>query len=528
MLKHEPENVTPQGKPQVYFTCHPEDHEKYFRKIYEDIRKYSNCVVWYSTDDEYTEMEYEHIKSMNLFVVPITTNLLTNPTCRTLRTDVPVALDNKKPVLPLMMEGGLVELFNKHFKNMHFLDPNAKEEITITYEEKLKKYLNSVLIGDELAEKVRAAFDAYIFLSYRKKDWKYRNELMHLIHKNELLRDIAIWYDGNLVAGEDFNQAIKDAIAKSDLFTMVVTPNLITDEGNYVRTEEYPTAINVKPVIPAEMAKTDHEKLSEWYPGIPECVDGRDEIVLSKELESALINIALKENDGNPQHNFFIGLAYLEGIDVEVDYKRALELITSAAEAKENRVPEAIEKLVSMYREGHGVERDYNIAAEWQQKLVDYWKEVCRNYNITDHYQNLLCSIEELGNQLYELRKLDEAEVYYRKILAFYAQLSEKTGKVEYRQNLSRSYYRLGNISEARGKLDEAEGYYRKSLVLFEQLAEETGTVESRRDLSRSYYRLGDISKARGKLDEAEVYYRQCIIGRALPLMKSLRKRQEQ
>ena len=47
----------------------------------------------------------------------------------------------------------------------------------------------------------------------------------------------------------------------------------------------------------------------------------------------ALNRIAKKENDGSPQHRFFIGLAYLNGIDVETNYEKALKLIRAAAEA---------------------------------------------------------------------------------------------------------------------------------------------------------------------------------------------------
>ena len=69
----------------------------------------------------------------------------------------------------------------------------------------------------------------------------------------------------------------------------------------------------------------------ERYPGIPCGVDARDGNALSDALTSALANVARAENDSDPQHSFFIGLAYLDGIDVEVDYERALSLITFAA-----------------------------------------------------------------------------------------------------------------------------------------------------------------------------------------------------
>ena len=72
-------------------------------------------------------------------------------------------------------------------------------------------------ISDELAQRIRAAFDAYIFLSYRKKDRRYANELMKLIHKNPECRDIAVWYDEFLPPGDSFKQSIEKILKDSIL-----------------------------------------------------------------------------------------------------------------------------------------------------------------------------------------------------------------------------------------------------------------------------------------------------------------------
>ena len=231
MLQHEPRNVSPQGKQNVFFSCHPEDFDRFFLSIISDIRKFSNCLIWYNTEEDYKNEDITLLGDMNLFVVPVTKELLTK-SCRAMEIDIPYAKNKNIPVLPLMQENGLDLLFTKYFGNLQYLAPNVRDESAISYEDKLKKYLDSVLVDDELAEKVRATFDAYIFLSYRKKDRKYANELMRLIHKNDFCRDIAIWYDEYLVPGEEFNKAISKALKKSDLFTMVVTPNLI-NEKNY-------------------------------------------------------------------------------------------------------------------------------------------------------------------------------------------------------------------------------------------------------------------------------------------------------
>lgn len=71
------ENRSPQGKPRVYFCCHPDDFDKYFEEISNDILLKQNCAVWY-TDETVTRDEnlFADLKQMQLFVMPVTTSLL--------------------------------------------------------------------------------------------------------------------------------------------------------------------------------------------------------------------------------------------------------------------------------------------------------------------------------------------------------------------------------------------------------------------------------------------------------------------
>lgn len=529
-------NVSPQGKRRVYFTCHPDDYDRFFEKISSEILKFSDCAIWYNPDDNYEDIDTD-LGQMNLFVIPITTKLLTKP-CRTMELDVPFALEKHIPILPLMQEDSLDELFTHHFGDLQYLNPNAHDITAISYEDKLKKYLNSVLVSDEMAEKVRAAFDAYIFLSYRKKDRKYANELMRLIHQNDFCRDIAIWYDEYLVPGEDFNNAITKALKKSDIFTMVVTPNLV-NETNYVQTKEYPAAVQQnKTIIPTELEKTDYKALSEKYPKIPNCVDAHDKIALSDVLHSSLLQIAKRENNNDPQHNFFIGLAYLEGIDVEVNHERALQLITSAAET--NEVPEAIEKLVTMYQDGYGVERDYRVAVEWQQRLVDYWE---KEYRKKKEFGNYLCLFDELlalGDKYLELKNIDAAEFSYARMLTLCEEWTKnlpplpKLDKTISRWDRSLErirnpnsydrgtfflstlhekfpicYDKLGMIYVERRELDRAYEFFNKSVDIKDQLAYHNGYLDTQNAIATSYDKLGALFKLHNNLDKAEKYYRK-------------------
>lgn len=494
---------SPQGKQRVYFTCHPADFGLYFEKISEEILKLQNCAIWY--DKELDEAEAVDLSQMQLFVIPVTSRFLYEKN-RALDSDFRYALEHHIPILPIMQQSGLVESFNRICGDLQWIDPYAQDETAISYAEKLSRFLDSVLVGDELAEKVRAAFDAYIFLSYRKKDRKYAKELMRLIHKNEFCRDIAIWYDEFLIPGENFNEAIEEALKKSGLFTLAVTPNLV-NEDNYVMTTEYPMAkAQGKVILPVEMVATDQEELQKKYTEIPKCVDVQDETVLSEELLACIQKMAIKENDHSPEHNFFIGLAYLGGIDVEVNHERAVTLITGAAEAE---LPEAMEKMVAMYRNGEGLARDYKEAVKWQEKLVAYLKEEYKTNKTSQTGHTLLLKMTQLGNALKEMEEEGRSLEVFEECVKYGEEIAGTFEIEQNYQDLSIAYNKLASAYQKIGEQDKALKLYATDMALCEELVKKVGSVYLR-DLSKSYenfaniyFRAGMFSKARNYLDKA-------------------------
>lgn len=106
--------------------------------------------------------------------------------------------------------------FDKNFERLH-LDKSTTDSTVISYQLKLKKFIESVLLRDGLIEKIKASFSGYIFLSYRKKDRKFVQDVMKAIHYNEFCRDIAIWYDEYLIPGEDFNETILKTLVKKSV-----------------------------------------------------------------------------------------------------------------------------------------------------------------------------------------------------------------------------------------------------------------------------------------------------------------------
>lgn len=396
------EGMIKKGCPKVYFCCHPEDFRGCFPGLAREILDIQeNAVVWYSDPEEIdnsVEALLEDIEMMQLLVVPITSNFLYKES-RARSIEFAYALERNISILPILMEDNLENDFNRICGSFHCLNRYSKDDTALSYEEKLGKFITSVLTEENLLEKIRDAFDAYIFLSYRKKDRKHANAIMKLIHKNEFCRDIAIWYDEYLVPGENFNEAIIHAMNKSSLFALVVTPNILEDD-NYVMRVEYPSAINAgMDIIPIEAVETTNKELEECYPliGSKVSVDNEDEIC--NRIEKIIKKAVLDEKKSTPEHLFFIGLAYLKGIDVEVNCDRAISLIAKAAEAD---LPEAIEKLVSIYRYGDGIKPNLMLAVKYQKKYL----EILERKN--DGF--LTYEKRQLADMLIELGRFSEAE----------------------------------------------------------------------------------------------------------------------
>ncbi len=405
--------ATAQGRPRVYFTCHPTDFDKYFDKICEDVFKTHDCAIYYTADmteplDD-TNISVD-LGRMNLYLVPVTFRLMSEEN-RAMQVDIAYAKEHNIPIIPFMMESGIDEIYYlpSNFGERQYISPFISDPTAISYDDKLKKHLEAVLIGDEMTNRVRSAFDAYIFLSYRKKDRYYANELMKIIHNIPPCRDIAIWYDEFLTPGESFTENIKKAMDKSEMFALLVTPNILED-NNFVMREEYPIAKKEgMKILPTEMENTDREELSAKFDGIPTPVKTDDEH-FSEALISVVKRISISENDSDPEHIFLIGLAYLDGIDVEVNVERGIELITKAAEAE---LPEAMERLYCMYRDGDGVALDYQEALKWIERLISCKKidfkadkeyalkikgELASIYDKVGYYEEAGMAWEELYN----------------------------------------------------------------------------------------------------------------------------------
>lgn len=370
------DGTDPQGKYRVYFTCHPDDFSLYFDKICTDILRTHKCVIYY-TKDMSAELEAESgrhpLEDMTLFVVPVTMKLLSAPN-RAMDSDIAFAKSRGVRILPFMMEGGkeILDLYSQEskFGKIQCVNPFSTDITEMDYRDKLKNCLDAVLAKNELLDEIRAAFYAQMFLSYRKKDREYANKLMKLIHDIPGCRDISIWYDEFIVFGEDWRESIWEAMRNSSLFTVLVTSNLL-EEKNFVMEQEYPRAkdekMDILPVRMCELDGNDGEVLN--YKLKPHSIITPEDENFKKRLLGTLADAAISESD-DQRHNFLIGLAYLDGIGVEIDKARGMKLITDAAEAG---VAEAVEKMIALnFGDDVG---SMHARFKWQEKLLEIYKK---------------------------------------------------------------------------------------------------------------------------------------------------------
>lgn len=396
VIKHKTDgNVNPTGKPRVYFTCHPDDFDTCFEQIAADFFRTHDCAFYYKANmsEQVPDLEMELGRS-NLVVVPVTRSLLTTPNIA-MDEEVPYALESGIPVLPIMLDTGIEHIYSREdrFGELQFLSPYIMDKTSIPYEEKLDQYLKTVLFSDALAARIRGVFRAYAFLSYRKKDRRYANELMKQIHTHPDCWDTAIWFDEFLTPGESFRTGISRKLEESQAFVLLVTPSILEEpdgKPNFIMEVEYPDAKKLAlPILPVEMQTTDRTQLILKYSQLPEHIWSTDEL-RSTNLTELIPSRPLTQEYSMPERQYLVGLAYLEGIDMEIDRRRGLELLRQAADSG---WLEAARRLASMYLDGIFVTRDLASASHWQKKTMDLLKERCRLRADADNAMELVDAI---------------------------------------------------------------------------------------------------------------------------------------
>lgn len=493
-------------KQKVYFSCHPDDRKLYLDVLKNDIFSCADCVMLYDENPfaEYDESDYKHLLlSCNLIVIPVTAKYLSEAN-RSRDFDVKFALENFIPVMPVMVENGLEQSFNRIVGDLQLLDRTNHDSTAVTYKEKLKNYLNSVLADTQLLQDINSSFCAKIFLSYRKKDRAHANRLMQLIHSFDDFRDIAIWYDEFLTTGEDYNKSIENALVQSDIFALAVTPNLL-EKGNYVMTTEFPDAVKLqKDILAAELLPTDKAAFAVDFSACPAPISASQPQLVASRLQQILAKLGISPAKDTPQHRYLIGLAYLGGINVEKNTEKALSLIKSAAK---DGLAKAMQKLANMYLNGEGVAIDVKRAALWQQKFVDLLEDE-HDENPSEEKARLLVK------EMYNLCLLYSKSMDYDNVLnitediEFYCRPYLKNDiKFFWHNSLIQALLERENALQQKRMLREALQCCQLTLDILEEYYKITSHPLILRYMTNTFYNIYDIYVGLGNDTEAQKYF---------------------
>ena len=213
-------NASPQGKPRVYFCCHPADQAAFLQPMAKELLAPGGLLRLVRPGTRHAPLSRGTIQPRSrsdpdAAVCAASDHPAAQRPIARHGVGIPACQGAAHPGVAHFAGAGPRNAFQPGMPAIsRALNPNQTDPTARPYAEKLKKFLESVLIGDALATQVRAAFDAYIFLSYRKKDRREAQALMRLIHESEFCRDIAIWYDEFLTPGEDFHRCHRPGAGK--------------------------------------------------------------------------------------------------------------------------------------------------------------------------------------------------------------------------------------------------------------------------------------------------------------------------
>lgn len=396
------------GKQKIFFSCHKDDFEKYFNDIKVDIFNVIDVPIFFEEESSELDDIDSLLNEFSLFVFLITENFLFKE-CRARDVYLEFAKRNNKAILPIMVQEDLEKDYSLIVGNIQYLDKYKKDDTSVPYLVKLTKILETIFVTDEEIEKIKGAFNSSIFLSYRKKDRVYAQALMKLIHKNESYDDVAIWYDEYLTPGEDFQKEIEEKMDESSLVTIVITPNVV-NEDNYILNVEYPKAKDKGlEILPVEMVETNTTLIDFKFEDIPPIVKvpyQNIEDEQNDELFLKLETVKRKTNNKDSEKLYLLGVAYLHGIEVEIDHDKGLDLLTKSAKMDNIN---AFEKLVTVYKVNYYTSYNIDKAIFYQIKVVEYYDDLFKIDKSSNSFEKLLYSKSDLATLYREKFLFDDA-----------------------------------------------------------------------------------------------------------------------
>lgn len=247
----------------VLLSMHPVDRCRYFDSLSASILAGNNGTVCFSGfPSDLVPVDFEGVFAV---VAAVSEKYMTWNNSGFV-SETLAAVERGIPILPILLEDGIENLFNTRCGKFHFLRaPDGR--LTEPLLARVNAHLSAL---SESAVKIAA--EGEIFISYRKQDAAELERLVRVLKAWPEGKTVSLWYDKSLNPGENYQKIIFDRLRGCALFLLLVTPHLL-EEGNYVMRVEYPLALREKKrILPVMMRKTDLARLQCLFPGLPKCV----------------------------------------------------------------------------------------------------------------------------------------------------------------------------------------------------------------------------------------------------------------
>ncbi len=506
-LKFERRSIGIDHGGRVYFCAHPAESER-CEGLIRDVLAISDCIACYDSDPTGTEdAEWQSLLAdMQLFVVAVSRRFLTEVS-RAKDVEVTLAQKLHIPILPILTEAVSLTEYNAVFPDIQYLDPLDESDAALPYAQKLERALGEVLQQSDTRAKIRDSFDLSFFLSYRKKDRRGAQRLLEKIHGYKQFRSVAIWYDEFLLPGEDFNRSIDEAMDKSSLFLLSVTPHML-EPTNYVLNVEFPAAVEKRlPIVAVETERTDRGDFSSKFDRAPTPIPLDEENALFSALSRVTDTAAQREP--SPEQTYHLGLAYLGGIAVEVNRTLGVHLIREAAD--EGYLP-ALQKLIQMFRCGEGVARDYGEVIRLHRVICDRLFEAYQERTSGENLDAYLSAMIRLADEFRDMGNYDAARETLNKTRndADYLRCARENADVGHTY-MHIAVQRLAAVERLAGNTDEAILILKSNLPYFRFEAEQSGSRQDRRGLAVLLQELANLYAEKGNINKSEKYAGEAI-----------------
>lgn len=375
----------------LYLSYCEKDYDKAMSLI-DRFLKQNDVIIYYRRYDLFPKVDTKEINRLigqfNANIILVTNNFLESYETGDIRNEFEYISKHHLPLLPILDDEIDLKDYESVFGAIQYIDINQKDKTQIAADKKINDYIKRYIVKTDDYLLAKYSFKSFAFLSYRKKDRYLALDLIDTIHRDEKCRKVAIWYDEFLIAGEKFNVALKKKIKDSSALLILVTPNLV-NEKNYIRSVEFPMAKRIgKRILPVEGKPTNEKLLIKQYKDIP--------AVTTKEaIHNDVRKLNIDTSEDSAEKLYGLGIAYLNGIEVEINRKIAVKYLDAASKKGSLR---ACRRLIDIFSHGNGVVKDLEKALHYTKRMIGYYKKHI-DYSVFNHFSyDYLCSLMEKGN----------------------------------------------------------------------------------------------------------------------------------